>query len=91
MTDTVRSRFLNSRRSSNGCSGRKECHTKATMSVAPRSIDTQTRGAVKSPPVAGSDDTPNRNSARPGDMSAMPTKSNDSDGSGLSFASTRQA
>ena len=31
-------------------------------------------------PIAGIDETPNRNSARPGESSSMPRKSNDSDG-----------
>ena len=60
------------------------------MSVAPTSIDTHTRG-VKVSARGGSDDTPNRNNASPGDMSATPTKSNDSDGLGVSFTSARQA
>ena len=90
-TETARLRFWNSLRSSSGCSGRKECHTKASISSTPTSIDTHTRGAVKSPPSAGSEETPNRNSARPGDISAMPTKSKDSEGSGLSLSSTNQA
>jgi len=37
------------------------------------------------------EDTPNRNSARPGDISAMPRKSQDSEGSGVSLGRTRQA
>ena len=37
------------------------------------------------------EETPNRNSASPGDISAMPRKSKDSDGSGVSLGSTRQA
>ena len=90
MTVTVRLRFLNSRRSSRGCSGRKEWKTKSTISEAPTSIETQTLGAV-AVPSAGMDDTPNRNSASPGDISAMPRKSNDSDGSGVSRGRTRQA
>lgn len=90
MIVTVRLRFLNSRRSSSGCSGRKEWKTNATISAAPNSIETQTRGALAEPSV-GIDETPNKNNARPGDISAMPRKSNDSDGSGVSRGRTRQA
>ena len=85
MTVTVRLRFLNSRRSSSGCSGRKACHTKASISRTPTSIDTQTRGALKSPCSPGRLETPKRNRARPGESSSMPTKSNDSDGCGVSL------
>ena len=53
-------------------------------------METQTRGAVAEP-SAGIEDTPKRNSARPGDISSMPMKSNDSEGSGVSLGSTRQA
>jgi hypothetical protein len=91
ITATVRLRLWNSRRSSSGCAGRNECQTKAAMRVTPTSIETHTRGAEKSPPSWGSEDTPKRNSARPGDISAIPRKSNDSDGSGESLASTREA
>ena len=44
MIETVRLRFLNSRRSSSGCSGRNEWKTNSTISAAPISIETQTRG-----------------------------------------------
>ena len=90
MTETVRLRFLNSRRSRSGCSGRKEWNTNVTISAAPSSIETQTRGAV-AVPSAGMEETPNRNSASPGDIRAIPRKSKDSDGSGVSLGSTRQA
>ena len=43
ISETVRLRFLNSRRSSSGCSGRKEWKTKAITRVAPTTIDSQTR------------------------------------------------
>ena len=90
MIESVRLRFLNSRRSSSGCSGRNEWNTKATIRTAPISIGTQTFGAA-AVPSPGMEETPYRNSASPGDISAMPRKSNDSDGSGVSFGSTRQA
>ena len=60
------------------------------ISVTPISIGTHTRGAA-AVPCPGMDDTPNRKSASPGDISAMPRKSKDSDGCGVSRGSTRQA
>jgi hypothetical protein len=91
MIETARLRFLNSRRSSSGCSGRNECQTNASISSTPTSMGTHTRGAENSPCSWGSDETPKRNRARPGDISAMPRKSKDSEGSGVSLSSTRHA
>ena len=42
-------------------------------------------------PIAGIDETPNRNSARPGESISMPRKSNDSDGVGLSDGRMKNA
>ena len=64
MIETVRLRLRNSRRSSSGCSGRKEWRTKSAIRTAPITIETQTRGAA-AVPSEGMDDTPNRNSASP--------------------------
>ena len=88
IVETARLRSRNSRRSSSGCSGRKEWNTKPTIRAMPARAETHTRGAVKSPPSPGSEETPNRNSARPGDISSMPKKSNDSDGTGRSLGRT---
>jgi hypothetical protein len=43
MIETVRLRFLNSRRSSSGCSGRKLWKTKATTRTTPVMAVTHTR------------------------------------------------
>ncbi len=90
ISEMVRLRFLNSRRSSSGCSGRKEWKTKTTIRATPSSIETQTRGAA-AVPSEGIEETPNSSSASPGDISAIPRKSNASEGSGESFGSTRHA
>jgi hypothetical protein len=90
ITETVRLRSLNSRRSSSGCFGLNDRSTNTAISRTPTSMDTHTLGA-DTVPSPGMEETPNRNRARPGDISAMPTKSKDSDGSGRSLSSTNQA
>src|SRR4051812_28661814 len=87
---TVRFRLRNSRRSSNGWAGRNEYTTKLMTSSAPANMVVHTLVAVKVP-VSGSDETPYRNRASPGESISMPRKSNDSDGSGLSLGSANAA
>ena len=81
MIDTVRLRFLNSRRSSSGVLGTERVEDEQHDQRGADQHGDPDRGAV-AVPSAGMEDTPNRNSASPGDISAMPRKSKDSDGSG---------
>ena len=92
ITATVSARLRNRCRSISGCSGARNSERSTNSATSTRPIAAVTSTLVsQTVPASGIEETPYRNSARPGESSSMPTKSKLSDGVGLSLGSTSAA